>query len=88
DLPALAADTARQALNAGGYWLPPDAITAVAAAVMATVQAALLPPILADADHHEQCGALSQTTEGGIAHSGMAAAHRIDAERLRRALTT
>lgn len=42
-----------------------------------------LERILADADHHEKCAALSKTEEGAIAHSGMAAGLRIAAEHVR-----
>lgn len=42
-----------------------------------------LARILADADHHEKCAALSKTEEGATAHSGMAAGLRIAAEHVR-----
>lgn len=51
-----------------------------------TVQpATALDRILADADHHEQCARLSQTDEGAISHSSIAAGLRIAADHIRRA---
>lgn len=90
-----AIDAAKQAINAGGYWLPPAgqeaAVDAVLSVVTPEAAARLGTPagqsaldrILADAAHHDECANLSQTPEGAIAHSSMAAGLRIAAEHVR-----